>query len=144
MKKKLLVGILIAVLVIVVGGLIYLFRPRPVRIALVNYSESMWKGMMRAVDRKNVSLHIVKSTEELAAYDGVIAFGMGLKWTEEDRERVRALDTKGIRYMTIMVTTPENDLTNIDSTQRTAFLKYFRNAGHQTSVGVSTISDLKS
>lgn len=137
MKKKLLVGILIAVLVIVVGGLIYLLRPRPVRIALVNYSESMWKGMMRAVDRKNVSLHIVKSTEELAAYDGVIAFGMGLKWTEEDRERVRALDTKGIRYMTIMVTTPENDLTNIDSTQRVAFLKYFRNAG--ISAGASNL-----
>ena len=126
MKKKILIAL---VVVVVVGIVVFLFRPRPVRIALVNYPESTCKGMMRAIDKKNVTLHVVNNTEDLSSYDGVIAFGMGLKWTDEDRERVKALDAKGIRYMAIMTTTPENDISNIDSAKRDRFLEYFRNAG---------------
>ena len=129
MKKKILIALIALVVVVVVGIVVFLFRPRPVRIALVNYPESTCKGMMRAIDKKNVTLHVVNNTEDLSSYDGVIAFGMGLKWTDEDRERVKALDAKGIRYMAIMTTTPENDISNIDSAKRDRFLEYFRNAG---------------
>ena len=129
MKKKILIALIALLVVAAIGIVVFLFRPRPVRIALVNYPESTCKGMMRAVDKKNVTLHVVNNTEELSSYDGVIAFGMGLKWNEEDRERVKALDAKGIRYMAIMTTTPENDISNIDSAKRDRFLEYFRNAG---------------
>lgn len=129
MKKKILITLIALVVVVAVGIVVFLFRPRPVRIALVNYPESTCKGMMRAIDKKNVTLHVVNNTEDLSSYDGVIAFGMGLKWTDEDRERVKALDAKGIRYMAIMTTTPENDISNIDSAKRDRFLEYFRNAG---------------
>ncbi len=129
MKKRIIWVLLILLLLVLVGGGIFMFRPRAVRIALVNYPESSLKGMMLSVDKKNVTLHSVNNTEELASYDAVIAFGMGLKWTDEDRERVKALDTKGIRYISIMTTTPENALTNIDSAQIRTFLTYFRNAG---------------
>lgn len=129
MKKKLL---LLVVLLLVVGGGVALYlmlRPRPMRIAMVNYPEAACKGMMRSVDKENVTLHVVNQTEELASYDAVIAFGMGLKWTEEDRERVKALGEKGIAYLTLMTTTPENDLKNIDSAKLVRFMKYFRSAG---------------
>ena len=129
MKKKILIALIALLVVAAIGIVVFLFRPRPVRIALVNYPESTCKGMMRAIDKKNVTLHVVNNTEDLSSYDGVIAFGMGLKWTDEDRERVKALDAKGIRYMAIMTTTPENDISNIDSAKRDRFLEYFRNAG---------------
>ena len=85
MKKKLL---LIFVVLVLLGGAVTLYlllRPRPVRIAMVNYPEAACKGMMRSVDKENVTLHVVNHTEELASYDAVIAFGMGLNWTDEDR-----------------------------------------------------------
>ena len=129
MKKKILITLIAVLLVVAIGIVVFLFRPRAVRIALVNYPESTCKGMMRAIDKKNVTLHVVNNTEELSSYDGVIAFGMGLKWTDEDRERVKALDAKGIRYMAIMTTTSENNLNNIDSTKRERFLDYFSNGG---------------
>ena len=59
MKKKILIALIALVVVVAVGIVVFLFRPRPVRIALVNYPESTCKGMMRAIDKKNVTLHVV-------------------------------------------------------------------------------------
>lgn len=117
----------IALIVLVMG--IILFRPKPIRVAVVNMPEFMLARMQVSVDSRNVSLHVVSDTKELRRYDAVIGFGMGLKWTDEDRERVEALDDKDIPYIVMMSPNPENSLCNLDSVQQETLINYMSYGG---------------
>lgn len=129
MKRKFTVGLLAVVLVGLGVAAFVLLRPRPVRVALVNMPSFMVGRMMLAVDRENVELVNEQECAKLAGYDAVIAFGMGLHWTDEDREQVRALDAKHIPYMVMMPTTPDNELNSIDSAKRSVLIAYLLGGG---------------
>lgn len=122
--------IAIAAAVVLAAVVCYLaFRPRPIRVAMVNVPDFMLSRMHVSVDRENVELHPVEGTDGLDDYDALLAFGMGLRWDDGDRERVRALDAQGIPYLVMMTTNPDNDLCNVDSTHRDVLLSYFLNGG---------------
>ena len=91
LSKKLLYYIALPVLL---GGIIlcgYFLWPKPVRVALVNMPDFVASRMAEAVDKENVRLSVVTDLSELSKYDAMIAFGMGLGWTEEDRELIKKL-----------------------------------------------------
>ena len=72
----------------------------------------MLSRMVLSADKLNADVRPEDDLTRLSKYDAVLVFGMGLKWTEDDRDIIRALDEKGVKYTTMMVTTPENNLTN--------------------------------
>ena len=97
----------------------YLLWPKPVRVALVNMPDFVASRMAEAADKKNVRLTAVTELSELKNYDAMIAFGMGLKWTDEDRALIKQLgEEKGLKYLAYMTTTPENNISNLDSLQQ--------------------------
>ena len=105
MKKKvfLLLGL---VVLVVLGVVLWLcLRPRPIRVAAVNMPDFMLSRMVLSADRLNADVRPEDDLPRLSKYDAVLVFGMGLKWTEEDRDIIRALDEKGAKYTTMMVTT---------------------------------------
>lgn len=129
MKKKvfLLLGL---VVLVVLGVVLWLcLRPRPIRVAAVNMPDFMLSRMVLSADKLNADVRPENDLTRLSKYDAVLVFGMGLKWTEEDRDIIRALDEKGVKYTTMMVTTPENNLTNMDSVAQKTLLRYIMNGG---------------
>lgn len=128
-KTKLLrISGIVLLLICLIGGII-LFRPKPVRVAAVNMPDFMMARMAVSVDKKNISLIPENDLKKLKKYDAVIAFGMGLKWTDEDRDLVMSLDDKKIPYMVMMSPNPQNSLCNIDSLQQETLIKYLSNGG---------------
>ncbi|MFC2508520.1 MAG: cobaltochelatase subunit CobN [Bacteroides sp.] len=129
MKKKvfLLLGL---VVLVVLGVVLWLcLRPRPIRVAAVNMPDFMLSRMVLSADKLNADVRPEDDLTRLSKYDAVLVFGMGLKWTEDDRDIIRALDEKGVKYTTMMVTTPENNLTNMDSVAQKTLLRYIMNGG---------------
>lgn len=130
MTKKHLLKIIVGVCVVLgIAALIFYFRPQPIRVATINIPQSMMARMAVSVDKKNVKLESVDDLDQLKKYDAVVAFGMGLKWTDEDRAKVVALGDKGIPYMVMMTPNPQNKLSNIDSAQQITLMEYFGNGG---------------
>lgn len=108
----------------------YLLWPKPIRVALVNMPDFVASRMAEAADKKNVRLTAVTELTELKKYDAMIAFGMGLKWTEEDRALIQQLgEERGLKYLAYMTTTPENAISNMDSLQQERLESYLMNGG---------------
>ena len=108
----------------------YLLWPKPVRVALVNMPDFIASRMAVAADKKNVRLAAVTELTELKNYDAMIAFGMGLKWTDEDRTLIKQLgEEHGLKYLAYMTTTPENNISNLDSLQQKTLESYLANGG---------------
>ncbi len=108
----------------------YLLWPKPVRVALVNMPDFIASRMAVAADKKNVRLAAVTELTELKNYDAMIAFGMGLKWTDEDRTLIKQLgEERGLKYLAYMTTTPENNISNLDSLQQKTLESYLANGG---------------
>ena len=130
LSKKLLYYIALPVLL---GGIIlcgYFLWPKPVRVALVNMPDFVASRMAEAVDKENVRLSVVTDLSELSKYDAMIAFGMGLGWTEEDRELIKKLgEERGLKYLAYMTTTSENSISNMDSLQQERLEIYPMNGG---------------
>lgn len=131
MTKKNIIRLSIAFLFIVcVGIAIYVFRPKPVQVALVNVPDFIATRMAQSADEKNVSLSIVTEIDELENFDAMIAFGMGLKWTEEDRAQIKKIgQEKGLKFLTYMAPNPDNLISNIDSLHVDKILNYISNGG---------------
>lgn len=129
-KKKRLLSIAAGIAALAVAALLFLWlRPKPIRVALVNMPEFMYAKMVLSVDAKNASVEAEEDVDKLKKYDAVLIFGMGLKWTDEERAKVRELDKKGIKFQTMMITNPDNNLSNIDSIKSETLIKYFTNGG---------------
>ena len=115
-SKKHLYYIGAAILLGIIFLCSYLLWPKPVRVALVNMPDFIASRMAVAADKKNVRLAAVTELTELKNYDAMIAFGMGLKWTDEDRTLIKQLgEERGLKYLAYMTTTPENKMCIRDS-----------------------------
>ena len=129
-SKKHLYYIGAPVLLILIFLCSYLLWPKPVRVALVNMPDFIASRMAVAADKKNVRLTAVTELTELKNYDAMIAFGMGLKWTDEDRTLIKQLgEERGLKYLAYMTTTPENNISNLDSLQQETLVSYLANGG---------------
>lgn len=129
-SKKHLYYIGAAILLGIIFLCSYLLWPKPVRVALVNMPDFIASRMAVAADKKNVRLAAVTELTELKNYDAMIAFGMGLKWTDEDRTLIKQLgEERGLKYLAYMTTTPENNISNLDSLQQKTLESYLANGG---------------
>lgn len=128
MKKKSLVLSLIAVVALVAAA-IWLFRPQPSKIRLVNFPQFMAARMSLSADAANVKIMMVDDLDKMKDCDAILAFGMGAKWSDEDRERFAELDKKRVPYMVFSATNPQNMLCSIDSIQAEELSKYIGYGG---------------
>lgn len=116
--------------VILVAVLAALFWPRPTRVALVNFPQFMLARAISSSDAKNVSVRSEDNFSKLKNYDFVLAFGMGARWSEEERQELLRLQEKGnVGVHVLMPTNPDNDISSLEDADAELIGSYFGNGG---------------
>lgn len=128
MKKKIYILIIIvAILSIVWYGWSKLASPT--KIALINFQKFQTTSIIKSNDSKFVKYEEV-SVEDLGRlknYDLVLAFGMGLNISADERDQIIKASDKGVPVLVFGATSPENNICNLDSIQKEDILAYLKN-----------------
>ena len=130
MKKKVGVAAAIAGLMLLLC-LSWWHWASPTRIALLNFQDFQTAKMVRSAGNSFVKVEAlgVDEIDRLRKYDAVLVFGMGLRITAEDRAEMQRLADKGLPFYSYAVTSPDNDICNLDSLQRATVEAYLGNGG---------------
>lgn len=131
MKKKILLSVLLLIVISIVGVAIWHFT-RKTKIALVNFPAFQVSAMAKSVeaDRIKVVGLGVSDLDQLSGCDAAVVFGMGIKLTPENREKLVEYGKKN-PLATIMAIDPENDLSNIAQGSLDKIKMYFEKGGKQ-------------
>ena len=99
------------------------------RIALVNFPGYQSSGMILSNDSRHIRYDELEQDEidRFDDYDCVLAFGMGLRWNDEQREQIKRLGEKGLPIKVVYATTKENELSNLETAQDQRISEYLDN-----------------
>ena len=99
------------------------------RIALVNFPGYQSSGMILSNDSRHIRYDELEQEEidKFDDYDCVLVFGMGLKWTDEQRNQIKQLGDKGLPIKVVYATTKENELTNLETGKDQRISEYLDN-----------------
>jgi cobaltochelatase CobN len=129
-QKTLIIAV---VALIVVFGFFFTYDKlvSPTRIALVNFQPYMATSIQLAntdkfIKYENMSLDELR---KLNSADFVLAFGMGLKMSAEQREQLQKAIDKGVDVNVVSATTPDNMISTLDSIQKENVSSYMENGG---------------
>lgn len=129
MNEKRLIVVAILVLLLIMGWLSWIKLASPTKIGLLNFQPFQTTSIIKANEDDFVSYEIV-STEELSRlkkYDFVLAFGMGLNLSDEQRQVLLKAMDKNTPIMVYGATNPENNLCNLDSLSKAMISGYLMN-----------------
>lgn len=101
----------------------------PTKVALVNFQQFQIASIFKANDDKYVKYEIVpvENLRKAKNYDFVLAFGMGLNVTADQREQLKSAADKGTPVMVYAATNPDNNICNIDSIHKENISAYLKN-----------------
>lgn len=101
----------------------------PTRIALVNFRPFQMASLVKANTDPFVRYEEVPFEElgRLKKYDFVLASGMGMRITSEQREEMQQAADRGVPMYVHMVTNPENNICTLDSVQLRDIQGYLNN-----------------
>lgn len=127
-KKNLIAGVAI-LLVVVVGWLVWNKLASTTKIGLVNFQQFQATSIIKANEDNFIKYEVVSIDEldKLDKYDFVLAFGMGMNISEEQRQLMQSKADKQIPIMVYMPTNPDNKICNIDSIQEEEISNYLMN-----------------
>lgn len=105
----------------------------PTRIAFVNYQAIVLGEIAKSNQNASIRIFDVKAddVEHLDCYDMVFVNAMGLTWTEEQREQVRAAEKKGVPVLSVSVTNPDNAFCSVDSLLADSLRTYLKYGGRK-------------
>ncbi|MDR1200273.1 MAG: cobaltochelatase subunit CobN [Tannerellaceae bacterium] len=128
-KKKLIIMVLGMILVVGACWFAWSKLASTTRIALVNFQQFQVTSIVRANDDTFITYEIVplEKLRKLKNYDCVLAFGMGLGISAEQREIIQTTADRGTPLFVYAATNPENDICNMDSVQREDISAYLKN-----------------
>ncbi len=129
MNKKRLITLLAVVVVIAVCWFAWHKLASTTKIALVNFQQFQVTSIVRANDDNFIKYEVVPLEElsKLKNYDCVLAFGMGLGVSAEQRDLIQSTADKGTPVLIYAATNPENNICNLDSVQREGISDYLKN-----------------
>lgn len=128
MNKKLLLAIII-VAILVTGWFLWSKLAAPTKIALVNFQQFQTTSIVKANNDGFIKYEEVTLDElnKVSRYDFVLAFGMGLNISAEQRELIQKAADKGTPILIYAATNPENEICNLDSIQKADVMSYLQN-----------------
>lgn len=105
----------------------------PTRIAFVNYQVINLGEISKANDNSFIKIREVTTEEldKLPRYDMVFINAMGMRITEEQRERLKRYAEKGLPVLTTWATNPANKIISVDSIQADSIRQYLLNGGRR-------------
>lgn len=120
------------VLLLAIGGLWYVWNRyfSPTRIAFVNYQVLTLGEISKANDNPMISLEElpINELDKIDKYDMVFINGMGIRMTEEQRDKIQMAAWTGTNILTTMSTNPTNFIVSVDSLTSDTLNAYLRGA----------------
>lgn len=128
-KNKNIFYLLAVIAILVAGYVAYARLAAPTRVALLNFQSFQTTSIILANDNKSVRYNELAADNigSIGKYDCVIAFGMGLKLTAEQREQLQKAADKGTPVLVFSPTNPENNINNLDSVRNETLQSYLSN-----------------
>jgi len=129
MNKKRLITILIIIVVAAVCWLVWNKLASTTKIALVNFQQFQVTSIIKANEDNFIKYEVVpvEELDKLKSYDCVLAFGMGLNVSAEQRQIIQSVADKGTPVLIYAATNPENNICNMDSVQSEDISAYLKN-----------------
>ena len=133
MKKKYYLICAIAALTVVLAIITWNCWLSTTRVAFINYQVVNLGEIYKANKNSSITIHEVTpdNLDQLDQYDMVFINGMGLRITEEQRERIQKIANNGLPVLTSAATNPANLIVSIDSTDAETLKSYLSNGGRQ-------------
>ena len=130
-KRLLFIGIAVVLLIAIWMGLRAWVLPT--RIAFVNYQIISLGQISKANDNSFIKISElpVEELERIGQYDMVFINGMGLRITEDQRALIQKAADKGTPILSSAVTNPANNIVSLDSLQTDTIMKYLGNGGRR-------------
>ena len=110
-----IIGIVLALILAVGSYFVWRHYGATTRIALVNFPGYLSSGIILSNENSHVRYDELKAEEldRFGSYDCVLAFGMGLKWNEEQRAEIKKQGKKGLPLLVLYATTEENEINTL-------------------------------
>jgi cobaltochelatase CobN len=130
LKKKHLLGLVLAAFLIGVIAGAYVKLASPTRIAFVNYQAITLGQISKANNSSFIEIETLEADElgALTKYDMVFVNGMGLRITEEQRAQLEAAADGGVPVLTTSATNPQNLIVSVDSVDSEFLKQYMQGA----------------
>lgn len=128
-KKKLIISAVLLLMLVVVGWFGWSKLASTTKIGLLNFQQFQTTSIIKANDDDFIKYEIVSTDElnKLDSYDFVLAFGMGMSISAEQREIIQSKMDRGTPMMVYAATNPENNICNLDSIQQENISAYLKN-----------------
>ncbi|WP_407989445.1 cobaltochelatase subunit CobN [Porphyromonas pogonae] len=129
MKKRTSFTILVIAICALLLLLLWNKYASSTKIALVNFPQYQASGIIVSNKDKNIKFKEVtlEKLSDLKSYDCVLAFGMGLKLTQEQRDQMQKIADNGTPLLVIHPTSPENIISSLDSIEEERIIEYYDN-----------------
>ncbi len=125
-RNNLIYTSLLTVVVLVLGYFLWNKLAARTEVALVNFPAYQSSGII--LSNLDEQIHYTKleadDIDSFEDYDYLLVFGMGLHWSAEQQAKVKALMDNGLALQVVYATTPENNLSSIDSVKSQRVLEY--------------------
>lgn len=132
-KKRIWIVTILTTLITSVIAIGWRHSASTTKVALVNYPGYLSSGIILSNKDSHIKYEVFdeKQIDEYKGHDFILTFGMGLKWTEEERAKVNELLDKGLPLQVVMASTPENNIVNIDSVHAQRVMEYLDNGNRK-------------
>lgn len=95
----------------------------------MNFPGYQSSGIILSNDNKHVRYDELEQgdIDKFDSYDCVLAFGMGLKWNDEQRAEIKKLGDKGLPIKVVYATTKENEISSLNAAKDQRISEYLDN-----------------
>ena len=127
-KKKRIIGFLL-ILILILVWVAWKQLASTTKIALLNFQQFQTTSIIQSNEESFVKFKVLSLDEldKIGRYDFVLAFGMGMNISNEQRELMQATMDKDVPVLVYGATNPDNNLCNLDSIEQTVVSGYLRN-----------------
>lgn len=128
-RKKKLVFLIAALVVVGCVWLAWCKLASTTRIGLVNFQTFQTTSFVKSNADPFIRFEEVppERFSELAGYDFVLGFGMGMRITAEQRAQIQSAADRGTPVLIYAATNPENNICSLDSVRQAGVSAYLRN-----------------
>ena len=122
-----------AVMILAAGWFVWNKTASATKIALINFQQFQTTSLIKANSESSIKYEVVTvdDLDRLGRYDCVMAFGMGLNVSADQRMQLRKAAAKGIPVLVYAATNPENNICNMDSVHQNRIIEYLKNGNRR-------------
>lgn len=127
-NKKFIILAIIIVIIGIIGWMAWGKFASTTKIALVDFQDFQATSFIKANTDNFVEYDVVSVDElnKLDKYDFVLAFGMGMRISAEQRAQIESAVNKGTPIYIYAATNPDNNICNLDSIQKEDISAYLK------------------